>query len=532
MSLRARRSLAPLMAAAVLLLFPACRRSSPAVAEVGGSTISLEAWKQRFALKPKGTDPKAVLDELVNWEISWVQAERTGLLKGEGWQVAEPKIRRKAMARAYLESLPGWRAPSEDEVKGFFLSHGEERHVFHVLVRSEEAAVAVRKRLDKGESIEKVAAAVSVDPSVAKNKGDIGWIKRDAVVAEFAKEVFPAKEGSLCGPFRTEYGWHVALVKERRAPSLDQFEQNKGRLMAQAREMSLKPFREEALRPLRDKFPVTVDENVVTLNPSPASAAAGGKKVVGKVCGESVTLGELQMFIKDAMGPGGPDHNLSPATRRRFLEMLGDDLRLEAAAGKAGLTKRPEVQAALWLAQRQAVDQGFAVDYLRKLKPSDSELAAFHQANGQKFRSIGSVKLHLLVAQNPMAAQKAFQDASKGVPWKTLVARYANQESTGNWDPGFLEVEALKKFLPPEAVKALSSNPLDSLVGPVEGPEGVMLFRILERKPGDILPLDQCREAVRMEYLGTQGEKLIQAYLEGEGRKDLKIKLHPEKLQL
>lgn len=531
MRLLQRHLLLCLPLALALATAPGCRRGGKPVAEVGDSVIRETQWKLYLSEQAKGIDPQVALNQMVRREVAWVLAEQTGLLKGEGWQEAGPKLKRKLMARAYIESLPGRRAPSEDEVRGFFLSHSEERHVFHVLLHSEEEAAKVRKRLEHGEPFEKVAVSASVDPTAKKNQGDAGWMRREAVVPEFAQAVFSAKVGDLCGPFRTEYGWHVALVKERRAPAPEEFEKNKGRLMAAAREMAIKPLRENALVPLRPKYPVTVDETVLALNPTPASIAVDGKRIVGKLGKSSITFQELQQFIKESMGQGGPDHNLSPNTRRRFLEMLCDDIRLETAAEKAGVTDRPEVQAALWQAQREAVYQGFGRNHLRNLKLGDADLSAYHQSHGDKFRGVGSVKLNLLVATDPHSMNAALKDAQQNVAWGTLVARYANKESTGNWNPGFLEVAALKKILPADAVKALSGNPLDSLVGPVDGPEGLMLFRILERKSGEVMPLDQCREEVRFEYLNENGEKLMEAYLDGEGRKGLRIQIHPENLK-
>ncbi len=531
MSLLIRRSLTPLLVVAALFSSLACRKAAKPVAVVEGQAITQEAYKLYLSQRPQGTDPTAALDDLVRLEIAWAQAERTGLLKGADWQEAGAKIRRQVITKAYLQSLPGIAAPSEDVVRGAFLSHNEERHVFHLLVRNEQTAVAARKRLEQGEAFEKVTVELSVDPSAAQNKGDLGWITRNSVVPEFAKEVFAAKVGSLCGPFSTEFGWHVALVKEHRAAGLEAFEKNKGSLMAQAREMALKPVREDAVKPLRGKYPVKVDEGVLSLQPSAASAEADGNKVVGKVDGEPISLRDLLAFIKESMGPGGMDHGQNAATRRRFLELLADEYRLEAAAKQAGLPKRPDVQASLWLTQRRAVKNGFGRDYLLKLKPTDVDLLAYHQAHGDQFKGIGAVKVYLLVASNPAAAGKAADEARKGAAWKTLVARYANQESTGKWDPGFLAVADLKKVLSPDAVKALSLAPIETVIGPVDGPEGPMLFKILDRKVGEIMPLEQCREEVRMAYLGASQETLLQTYLDGEGRKDLKIKVYPENLK-
>lgn len=529
---RYRRPLAPLLAVAALLAPVACRRAPQPVAEVAGKAVPQDALKRYLTEQPQGTDPKAALEDLVRMEVAWVQAERAGLLNSWDWREAEVKIRQQIISQAFLESLPGFHVPTEASVRNDFFTHSEQRHVLHLLVHNEEEAKAARHRLEQGEAFEKVAQDVSLDPSAKQSHGDIGWITRDSVVPEFAKAVFSAPVGSLCGPFRSEYGWHVALVKEVRSVSQEDFEKMKGGLLAQAREMALKAAREDVLKTIRTKYPLTVDEGVLSLNPSTAaSAEVEGSKVVGQVCGEPISLRQLLAFIKEAMGPGGMDHGQNAETRKRFLELCADENRLCAAAGKAGITKRPEVQANLWLTEHKAVKNGFGRDYLLKLKPADADLSAFYTAHRDTFKGVGAVKVYLMVISEPTLVGKATKEARSGEAWKTLVARYANKESTGNWNPGFLPVKDLNKVLPENAVKALTLAPLETVIGPLDGPEGQMLFKILDRKPGEILPLDQCRDQVRMAYLDASGEQLLKAYLDGAGRAGLKIKRYEENLK-
>jgi parvulin-like peptidyl-prolyl isomerase len=514
--------------ASVLLLSVSCR-SSKAVAKIGDTTIDQTEWRVFRTDLPPGTSDAAALDLLIRREVAWKQAERNGLLNSAGWKEAEPRIRRTVLIRSYLESLKGPAMPTEDEVKGFFLSHSEERQVAHILCRTQEAAAAVRARLDKGEAFERVVAS-SVDPTASKNKGELGWIKRDAVVQPFAKEVFTAKVGDLCGPFQTEFGWHVALVKAKRAPSPEEFEKNKPALMAQAREMAIAPKRDEILKSLRLKYPLVVDEGVLALAPNPATAAVDGERIAGRVDDLGISLKELEAFMRTAIGQGMPEHSMGVAAKKRFLDMLADDLRLTLAAKKAGVEKKPEVKATLWEAQRQAVYQGFALNHLRKLQLTDAELQAYQAQNAEKFRGVGAIRMNILVAQNPHAAAAAATEATKGAAWGGLVKKYGNVESTGNWDPGYLELVALKKLLPPEALKALTTAPLGTTIGPVDGPEGPMLFKVLERRPGDMLPIDQCRDQVREDYLKQKGRERVETFLDGEGRKDLKIQIFKENL--
>ncbi|NLL95126.1 MAG: peptidylprolyl isomerase [Thermoplasmatales archaeon] len=83
----------------------------------------------------------------------------------------------------------------------------------HILVGSEKDANGIMTRIGKGEEFAALAKRFSKCPS--KNKGgDLGWFGRGDMVPEFDEAVFSAKKGDLLGPIRTQFGWHVILVKD------------------------------------------------------------------------------------------------------------------------------------------------------------------------------------------------------------------------------------------------------------------------------------------------------------------------------
>lgn len=83
----------------------------------------------------------------------------------------------------------------------------------HILVGKEDEAEKIMARINKGEEFAALAKRFSKCPS--KNKGgDLGWFGRGDMVPEFDAAVFGAKKGALVGPVKTQFGWHVILVKD------------------------------------------------------------------------------------------------------------------------------------------------------------------------------------------------------------------------------------------------------------------------------------------------------------------------------
>jgi peptidyl-prolyl cis-trans isomerase C len=85
----------------------------------------------------------------------------------------------------------------------------------HILVKTEEQANQILKRLADGEEFDKVARRFSSCPS-GKNGGDLGWFGKGQMVPEFEKVAFENDTGKVVGPVKTPFGYHVIKVTGRK----------------------------------------------------------------------------------------------------------------------------------------------------------------------------------------------------------------------------------------------------------------------------------------------------------------------------
>jgi peptidyl-prolyl cis-trans isomerase C len=81
----------------------------------------------------------------------------------------------------------------------------------HILVKTEEQANQILKRLTDGEAFDKVARRFSSCPS-GKNGGDLGWFGKGMMVPEFEKIAFQEEVGKVVGPVKTQFGYHIIKV--------------------------------------------------------------------------------------------------------------------------------------------------------------------------------------------------------------------------------------------------------------------------------------------------------------------------------
>ncbi len=84
----------------------------------------------------------------------------------------------------------------------------------HILVETEEACLDLKTKIDSGDDFAALAAANSKCPSGRKG-GDLGEFGPGQMVKEFDEVVFSAEVGTVQGPVKTQFGYHLLEVTSR-----------------------------------------------------------------------------------------------------------------------------------------------------------------------------------------------------------------------------------------------------------------------------------------------------------------------------
>lgn len=115
----------------------------------------------------------------------------------------------------------------------------QETHARHILVDSEDKAREVIKKLDGGAKFEELAKEYSSGPS-KENGGDLGYFAKNEMVPEFADAAFAIDKGKYSkDPVKTQFGWHVIKIEDRRKRPEPKFEEVKPQLEQQLRQQVL-----------------------------------------------------------------------------------------------------------------------------------------------------------------------------------------------------------------------------------------------------------------------------------------------------
>ncbi len=173
----------------------------------------------------------ALIDRLVDLTLLAAEARKRNLqddpeAKAEIVRRTDDVVRELLIRRYLKEKL------TDETIKARYgkfvkdLPPQTEVRASHILVASEDEAKDVIRQLQGGTDFAQLARSKSKDPSAAKNGGDLGYFTADRMVKEFSAAAFALEKGQFSqAPVKSQFGWHVILVVDRRekaAPTLDQ----------------------------------------------------------------------------------------------------------------------------------------------------------------------------------------------------------------------------------------------------------------------------------------------------------------------
>ena len=209
-------------------------KNTSAYASVNDVPISKQEF-DLFAQAKRASQPdtnfsdRSIIDEMIETEILRQEAIKQEI--NEGADIKE-KIKRQEnniLINALLTEKFANLRFSDDELKVEYerltsSSDTNEYKARHILLQSNDDAVAVIEELRSGASFVDLAKEKSQGPS-ASNGGDLGWFKANTMVPEFAQAVQSMEKGSYSTtPVQTQFGWHVILLEDIRKLEQPKFE--------------------------------------------------------------------------------------------------------------------------------------------------------------------------------------------------------------------------------------------------------------------------------------------------------------------
>jgi peptidyl-prolyl cis-trans isomerase C len=215
--------------------------ANPVLAKVNGSEIhqsDMAIAEEELGPSLEKMDPATKKENLLAFLIDMKIVAKAA----EDKKVEDSDEFKKRLAfarnRLLMDSLlanEGKAATTDEAMKKVYddaakqITSEQEVHARHILVATEDEAKTIEDELKKGADFAELAKKKSKDPG-ASDGGDLGFFTKDQMVPEFSAVAFSLEPGKISDPVKSQFGWHVIKVEEKRNRKPPDFDQVKGQI--------------------------------------------------------------------------------------------------------------------------------------------------------------------------------------------------------------------------------------------------------------------------------------------------------------
>ncbi len=188
--------------------------------DLEAAVASLDGYQRQQFDNEEGR--KRILADMINQELFYLDAIENKMDQDEIF-VNEMELVKANMLKQYaINACLAAVEITDDEKLAYYEEHKEEfkedesASAKHILVDNEELALEIEKKINKKEiSFEDAAVEYSSCPSKS-NGGSLGTFGRGQMVPEFEEAVFTIPIGKVSSPVKTQFGYHLILVDDRK----------------------------------------------------------------------------------------------------------------------------------------------------------------------------------------------------------------------------------------------------------------------------------------------------------------------------
>src|SRR6202043_3610542 len=215
--------------------------ANPVLAQVNGAEIrqsdlalAEEELGPSLAQMDPATKKDNVLSFLIDMKIVAKVAEDKKIADRDDFKTRLAFARNRLLMDNLL-AVEGKAATTDEAMKKVYeeatkqITGEQEVHARHILVETEDEAKAVEEELKKGADFAELAKKKS-KASGASDGGELGFFTKDQMAPEFSAVAFALEPGKVSDPVKSQFGWHIIKVEEKRDRQPPDFAQVKAQI--------------------------------------------------------------------------------------------------------------------------------------------------------------------------------------------------------------------------------------------------------------------------------------------------------------
>jgi peptidyl-prolyl cis-trans isomerase D len=301
------------------------------------------------------------------------------------------------------------------------------------------------KQVKAGGDFAKLAETNSEDPGSAKKGGDLGWVVRGQMVAEFEKATFALQPKEISGIVTTAYGFHIIQVMEKEPAHLQTLDEVKAQIANGLKAQTV-----------ADQMTALADKARAELVKAPNDAAQIAKKY-------NLTYVEVPKFkAGDPVGDMQADRGLSATL---------------TGLQKGAVSEVTQSENKLVIATATAVQPPHAADF----SEAEAQIRSIYpQQRAAQMITEQSAKAAELVKANGGDLKAAAKALKLDLKTTDFFSRNGAVEGVG---AGAAFAEAFDK-------------PVGSVVGPMRAGGDTVIAKVIDKQPADMSKLAADRDGI------------------------------------
>ncbi len=234
---------AALIAAVAFIASPALAAPDTVVAKVNNTPITESEMSfaqseigQELAGIPQENRRRVLMEYLTEAHLMAESAEKAKLGSGADFENRMKYYKLRALRDTYFEKKIR-DAVTDKEAKALYdlkvksLPVQKEVRARHILVKTEDEAKKIAKELKGGADFGEMAKKHSKDHG-GQGGGDLGYFTHGQMVKEFEEAAFALEKGKVSAPVKTDFGWHLIKLEDKRDRNPPSFDEVKDQIKA------------------------------------------------------------------------------------------------------------------------------------------------------------------------------------------------------------------------------------------------------------------------------------------------------------
>ena len=203
--------------------------------------------------KPLSEIYPKIVNELINKHLITKKAYKDKLDQEKKIVDLLKKNKDEIMAKYWLKNFL-LNNISEKKIQDFYSKYLENFKTFkeynasHILVKDEDEALEIIKKLKNKSEFSKLAKSYSIGPS-KQNGGDLGWFRSGQMVKEFDEAILKLKKGAITKlPVKTQFGYHIIILNDIRNSKPKKINNIKQKIIERIKQNSLSNLEKQLRR--------------------------------------------------------------------------------------------------------------------------------------------------------------------------------------------------------------------------------------------------------------------------------------------